>query len=121
MYRHALPKGYVLKKDKKREEKKEEISIEELIEEKRAELGSKDTKLTPVTLQTFVAWKKRKLAEKAAAEKKESEDKKKNLKAGLTVGLSGREMFLFDPKMVGNQVRKATKEFTISYLKLFCI
>lgn len=32
MYRHALPPGFVLKKDKKKEEKEEEISLEELIE-----------------------------------------------------------------------------------------
>lgn len=32
MYRHALPPGFVLKKDKKKEEKDEEISLEELIE-----------------------------------------------------------------------------------------
>lgn len=32
MYRHALPPGFVLKKDKKKEEKAEEISLEELIE-----------------------------------------------------------------------------------------
>merc|ERR1719210_762108 len=60
-YRHALPPGFVLKKDKKREEKKDEISIEELIEEKRAELSRSNKQLTPVNLQTFVAWKKRKL------------------------------------------------------------
>lgn len=33
MYRHALPAGFVLKKDKKKDEKEEEkISLEELIE-----------------------------------------------------------------------------------------
>lgn len=32
MYRHALPPGFVLKKDKKKEEKEEEISLEDLIE-----------------------------------------------------------------------------------------
>lgn len=33
MYRHALPVGFVLKKDKKKEEKnEEEISLEDLIE-----------------------------------------------------------------------------------------
>lgn len=103
MYRHALPPGFVLKKDKKREEKKDEISIEELIEEKRAELSASNKQLTPVNLQTFVAWKKRKLREKAENEKKESDKKKKNMKEGLTVGMSGRDMFLFDPKMVSNE------------------
>merc|ERR1712083_1021932 len=32
MYRHALPPGFVLKKDKQKAEKKDQMSIEELIE-----------------------------------------------------------------------------------------
>merc|ERR1712083_667146 len=59
-YRHALPPGFVLKKDKKKEEKGEKTSIEELIEQKRTELSAQNKTLTPVNLQTFVAWKKRK-------------------------------------------------------------
>jgi len=102
MYRHALPPGFVLKKDKKREEKKEEINIEEMIEQKRVEVTSSVKTLTPVTLQSFVAWKKRKLREKAENEQKENDKKKSNMKAGMTVGMSGRDMFTFDPKMMSN-------------------
>jgi len=102
-YRHALPPGFVLKKDKKKEEKTEKTSIEELIEQKRSELSAQNKSLTPVNLQTFVAWKKRKLREKADAEKKAQDDKKKKMKSGLTVGMSGRDMFLFDPKMISNE------------------
>lgn len=61
MYRHALPPGFVLKKDKKKEEKEEEISLEELIENERAALGPN---VTRITLETFLAWKKRKRQEK---------------------------------------------------------
>lgn len=45
MYRHALPPGFVLKKDKKKEEKEEDkISLEELIEnEVRLEGGDTHT------------------------------------------------------------------------------
>jgi len=100
MYKHALPPGFVLKKDKKREEKAEGISIEELIEEKRAELSA-SANLTPVTLESFVKWKKRKLAEKAAAEKKEADKKRSKAKEGNTVGMSGRDMFSFNPTMAG--------------------
>lgn len=50
--------------DKKNETKVDTISIEELIEQKRAELSA-SSNLTPVTLQSFIAWKKRKLREKA--------------------------------------------------------
>lgn len=39
IYRHALPPGFVLKKDKKKEDKKDEISLEDLIERERANLG----------------------------------------------------------------------------------
>jgi len=65
--------------DKKREEKKDEVSLEELIEEKRAQLSSR-TDLTKVTLETFVQWKKRKLREKAEAEKKEKDKRKDKYK-----------------------------------------
>ena len=115
-YRHALPPGFVLKKDKKKEEKKEEISIEELVEQKRAELSAQNKSLTPITLQTFVAWKKRKLREKKAKEQKENEDKKKKMKQGFTVGMSGRDMFMFDPKMVSNEVKK-NRERKINFFR----
>ena len=100
--------------DKKKEEKKEETSIEELIEQKRSELSAQNKSLTPVNLQTFVAWKKRKLREKADQEKKDRESKKKKMKDGLTVGMSGRDMFLFDPKMVSNEV-------SLLFLQMRCL
>ena len=81
------------------------ISIEELIEDKRAELSGKHATLTPVTLESFVKWKKRKLAEKAEADKKEADKKKDKAKAGITHGLSGRDMFSFNPTMAGEEVR----------------
>ena len=43
--------------------KGDEISLEELIEQRRAELGAR-TDLTPINIESFVKWKKRKLAEK---------------------------------------------------------
>lgn len=58
IYRHALPPGFTLKKDKKKDDKRDEISLEDLIEKERAALGPKQTK---VTLETFLAWKKRKI------------------------------------------------------------
>jgi len=105
-YRHALPPGFVLKKDKKKSDlmnESEKVSIEELIEQKRIELNAQTKALTPVNLHSFVAWKKRKLREKAEAEAKNNEDKKKKMKSGLTVGMSGRDMFLFDENMVSNK------------------
>jgi len=98
-YRHALPKDYVLKKDRKRMEKEAQaISIEELIEKERANLDT--SKLTKVTLETFVAWKRKKLKEKALAEKKE---KSKKEKQGT---VSGRDLFLKDPTMLARHVEE---------------
>lgn len=102
MYRHALPPGFVLKKDKKKEDKKDQISIEELVENKRAELSAR-ADLTPVTLETFVKWKKRKLREKAEAANTADAKKKANAKSGETTGLSGRELFAYNLSMAGEE------------------
>uniref|UniRef100_A0A3P9NAY8 Zinc finger CCCH domain-containing protein 15 n=1 Tax=Poecilia reticulata TaxID=8081 RepID=A0A3P9NAY8_POERE len=92
MYRHALPPGFVLKKDKKKEEKEEEISLEELIESERAALG---VNVTRITLETFLAWKKRKRQEKVGVLFTIGVDFVPVL---LTV--SGREVFEFRPELV---------------------
>lgn len=96
IYRHALPPGFVLKKDKKKEDKKDEISLEDLIETERANLGPKQTK---ITLETFLAWKKRKLKEKEEQAIKDEEKKRNDYKAGRQIGISGREMFYFNPDL----------------------
>ena len=104
-YKHALPKDFVLKKDRvKKEKEKEGISIEDLIETERGALDQ--SKLTKVTLQTFVAWKKKKLKEKALAEKKEKDKKKKDFKESGGGGMSGRDMFLMDPSMMERHVEE---------------
>lgn len=98
MYRHALPPGFVLKKDKKKEEKEEEkISLEELIENERAALGPN---VTRITLETFLAWKKRKRQEKVDKAREEMEKKKADFKAGKSLVVSGREVFEFRPELV---------------------
>lgn len=98
IYRHALPAGYVLKKDKKKmDENKIEISLVDLIERERAALGPKQTK---VTLETFLAWKKRKIQDKKDKFTADEEKKKSDYKQGKQYGLSGREMFSFNPDLV---------------------
>ncbi|XP_046968537.1 zinc finger CCCH domain-containing protein 15 homolog [Vanessa cardui] len=100
IYRHALPAGFVLKRDKKKmEEKKNEISLVDLIEKERAALGPNQTK---ITLETFLAWKKKKIKEKQEALTKAEEQKRNDFKAGRAVGLSGREMFSFDPALAAD-------------------
>ncbi|XP_017780346.1 PREDICTED: zinc finger CCCH domain-containing protein 15 homolog [Nicrophorus vespilloides] len=98
-YRHALPAGFVLKKDKKKDDKKSDISLEDLIEKERAALGVNQTK---ITLITFIAWKKRKIQEKKDAAIKDEEKKRSDYKAGRQVGLSGREMFSFNPELAAD-------------------
>lgn len=95
-YRHALPPGFVLNKDKKKE-KKDEISIEDLVEKERATLGLDQTK---ITLESFLIWKKKKMEDKKEQNTKEQERKKAEFKAGRIIGLSGREMFTFNPDLV---------------------
>ncbi|CAD7011877.1 zinc finger CCCH domain-containing protein 15 homolog [Ceratitis capitata] len=97
IYRHALPPGYVLKKDKKKDDKPSEISLVDLIERERAALGSSQTR---VTLETFLAWKKRKIQEKKEKMAAEEEKKKSDFSKGKQFGISGREMFSFNPDLV---------------------
>jgi len=100
MYRHALPPGFVLKK-KEDKDKKEEISMEEFVESERAKLGGN---LTKVTLETFLAWKKRKLKEKEDQLAKEMAKKKEDFKTGRVVGkVSGREVFQFKPELMDDE------------------
>ena len=77
--------------DRKKAEKGEQISIEDLVERERAALGHNTTK---VTLTTFLAWKKKKLKEKEAAEKKKTDKKKSDYKSGKEGGVSYSGGFL---------------------------
>uniref|UniRef100_A0A0N4ZPJ8 Zinc finger CCCH domain-containing protein 15 homolog n=1 Tax=Parastrongyloides trichosuri TaxID=131310 RepID=A0A0N4ZPJ8_PARTI len=96
IYRHALPEGYILKKDKKRLEelnKREEISLEELIEKERSALNSLSGK--KVTLETFIEWKKARLREKKVKDDEEIKQKKKDARLGRYNTMTGKELFMF--------------------------
>ncbi|XP_049267989.1 LOW QUALITY PROTEIN: zinc finger CCCH domain-containing protein 15-like [Rhipicephalus sanguineus] len=98
-YRHAVPPGFVLKKNKKNidEVKAEDtLTIEDLIETERAKLGGN---LPRITLEIFRAWKKAKIREKQDSEQKERDRKRDEFKAGRSIGLSGRDMFTFRPEL----------------------
>lgn len=114
IYRHALPPGFVLKKDKKKEDKKDEISLEDLIEKERANLGPNQTK---ITLETFLAWKKRKLKEKKEQALKDEERRRNDYKAGRQVGISGREMFYFNPELAAGDGIDDGDEAISSYVR----
>ena len=99
-YKHKLPPGFVLKKKKTDDDDDDEDegpTLEEIIEEKRAQLSAEGT---PVTLETFMNWKQCKLAEKAEMKEEEKKEKTKGLskaQKSVGVGMSGRELFEFKP------------------------
>jgi len=86
-YRHALPPGFVLKRDKKnlKDQEDEGPSLEDWIESERHKLDS--SKLTKVTLETFVAWKKRKIQERRNNKIKDDAKKLRDFKEGNRVGV----------------------------------
>ncbi|KAK4047756.1 Translation machinery-associated protein 46 [Microbotryomycetes sp. JL221] len=100
-YRHALPNGFVLKSQKKKQEelaKKAEISLEEFLEVERHKLGD-SSKLTPVTKESFAEWKKTRMDKKRAAEEAIKQSKSAAAAAGKHAGLSGREMLEFNSEL----------------------
>ena len=103
-YRHMLPQGYVLQRDKGKkkeddESEEEKLTLEEQIEEQRAALPADG--LTPVTLASFQAWKVAKakkkqdeLEAKIAAE----EAKGKKDRAAMKF-MSGKALFTYNPEL----------------------
>lgn len=105
MYRHALPAGFILRKDKTKEENlEEEISLEELIENERSALGPN---VTRISLETFLSWKKRKRQERIAKDEQDMERKRADFSAGRSLGVSGREVFEFRPDLVDDDDEEA--------------
>jgi len=89
-YRHALPVGYVLKRDRKKDDKgKDVMLIEDLVEKQRAELSVETTQLT---IQTFLEWKKKRLARKEKA-KKAAEALAKKTEKTTGSKMSGAQLF----------------------------
>eukprot|EP00443_Scrippsiella_acuminata_P077705 CAMPEP_0115444922 /NCGR_PEP_ID=MMETSP0271-20121206/38648_1 /TAXON_ID=71861 /ORGANISM="Scrippsiella trochoidea, Strain CCMP3099" /LENGTH=390 /DNA_ID=CAMNT_0002870873 /DNA_START=118 /DNA_END=1288 /DNA_ORIENTATION=+ len=74
----------------------DERSIEEIIEEKRAALPPGGT---PVTLDTFKAWKEKREADRLAQVQAESEKAKKKTGSTNLVGMSGKDLFTFDASL----------------------
>jgi len=79
-YRHALPNGFVLKRDQKKEDKKVERAIEDEAEEERQKLKDGGT---PLNEENFKKWKEKR---NAALEKERKKDK-----AALAQYLAGRK------------------------------
>ena len=109
-YRHMLPMGYVLNRDKgnqPEESDDEEMTLEEKIEEERAALNFNE--LTPVTLESFTKWKQDRAARKqaeleakiAAEEAKGRKDKSK------MAFMSGRALFQYNPDLFADDENAA--------------
>lgn len=97
-YRHALPPGFVLKSEKKAADeaaKANVISLEDFIETERHKLGSN---LTPVTRETFAIWKKTRMDKKLAEVEALRKAKEQQSAAGKNTGMSGRDLFQFNPE-----------------------
>ncbi|XP_004497453.1 zinc finger CCCH domain-containing protein 11 [Cicer arietinum] len=90
-YRHALPPGYVLKSQMKAllEEESDKITIEEEIENQRAQVKT----ITPITPELFFQWKKKKMDERDASLAAQQAERAKNDR------MSGRELFLSDASL----------------------
>ncbi|KAK4047550.1 Translation machinery-associated protein 46 [Microbotryomycetes sp. JL201] len=99
-YRHALPPGFVLKSQKKKDEdaaKRAEITLEEFLEVERHKLDH--SKLTPVTKESFAEWKKTRMDKRKAEEEAIKASKSAAAAAGKHAGLSGREMLEFNAEL----------------------
>lgn len=99
-YRHALPPGFILKTkaELRAEANKEVISIEEFLEKERHKLGKN---LTPVTVESFAAWKKTRADRVEQEEQAKRKAKEAAYKAGKMLQFSGRELFDFNPEIAG--------------------
>ncbi|KAK1905149.1 Zinc finger CCCH domain containing protein 15, partial [Dissostichus eleginoides] len=88
----------------------DEKKLEEVVAHKHGESEKKKVKtniraalganVTRITLETFLAWKKRKRQEKIEKAREQMEKKKADFKAGKSLTVSGREVFEFRPDLV---------------------
>lgn len=97
-YRHALPPGFVLKSQmaKKIDDPADQITLEEFLETERHAIK----KITPVTAESFAAWKKQRLAAQEAESKARARQRESEYKAGKLAGMvSGRDLFVYNPDL----------------------
>ena len=98
-YRHALPPGFVLKSQMKKTaeaDAAEQITLEEFLETERHAIK----KITPVTAETFAAWKKARLTAQDADNKARALKRESEYKAGKLSGMvSGRDLFVYNPDL----------------------
>ncbi|KAG8979582.1 hypothetical protein FRB90_008061, partial [Tulasnella sp. 427] len=114
MYRHALPPGFVLRSQRKAMDdaaKANTISLEDFLEVERHKLG---TNLTPVTPETFAKWKKTRLDKKDAEAEVVRKAKEAQQAAGKFNGMSGRDLFSFNPDWFEDEDASDEEDWDIS-------
>lgn len=102
--RHALPPGFVLKSQRKKDEeaeKQREISMEEFLETERHKLPPNPR--TPVTVESFKKWKETRMNKKEAELEASRKAKEVQAQAGKSAGMSGRDLFTFNPLLLEEQ------------------
>jgi len=112
-YRHALPPGFMLKSQRKAAEdaaKANIISLEEFLEVERHKLG---TNLTPVTRETFAKWKQTRMDKKLAEEGAMQKAKEAQAAAGKSTGMSGRDLFTFNPEWFEDEEEEEEDEWDL--------
>ncbi|KAH7884338.1 hypothetical protein F5I97DRAFT_1888775 [Phlebopus sp. FC_14] len=113
-YRHALPPGFVLKSERKAAEdaaKANVISLEEFLETERHKLGPN---LTPVTRESFAVWKKTRMDKKEAEAEALRKAKEAQHAAGKSTGMSGRDLFQYNPEWFEDQDGDESDDFDLS-------
>ncbi|CAK9301738.1 unnamed protein product [Gordionus sp. m RMFG-2023] len=93
-YKHALPPGFTLKRNIPA--LKENLPLLEELLDKKVTTISTHTKLN---LENFRAWKAKRLKIKREKALQVAQDKEAKYKAGKLIGLSGRDIFTFDPSL----------------------
>lgn len=102
-YRHSLPPGFVLKTKEQRALEREAaknaptITLEDFLEVERHKL---QPPLNPVTLESFEIWKKTRTEQKIKLDEESRVKRENEVRAGKGTGISGRELFEFDPTML---------------------
>lgn len=103
-YRHALPPGYVLRRDLPGKEGAGDdddethtitISLEEFLESERFKID----KRTPVTAESFATWKTSRKARAAAEQARQDKEREAEVRAGRLGHVSGRDLFTYQPDL----------------------
>jgi len=88
----------IMSKKQENEDKNKKVTyltIEELVEVERLKLQNSGKKLTPVTLESFLIWKKKKKEEERKKAEKEKKEKQKYAKEGKIVTSTGKQLFAY--------------------------